>query len=96
MMFCEKCSGLLIPKDGKMVCPKCGFKSKDTEKTELKETVKNDKPSVEVIEQEAEAYPLVDQECPKCGHKELHMRGVPCTELKCPKCGTSMKGVFCS
>ena len=34
--------------------------------------------------------------CPKCGHKEPHVRGIPCSEKKCPKCGTLMKGVFCS
>jgi len=34
-------------------------------------------------------------ECPKCGHKELHTRGIPCTSKKCPKCGTPMRGVYC-
>lgn len=37
----------------------------------------------------------VDCECPKCGEKTAHTRGVPCTEVKCPKCGTKMRGVFC-
>ena len=34
-------------------------------------------------------------ECPKCGHKISHSRGVPCSGVKCPKCETPMKGAFC-
>jgi len=33
--------------------------------------------------------------CPKCGHTEVHQRGVPCTQVKCPKCETLMQGTFC-
>jgi len=28
--------------------------------------------------------------CPKCGHKESHLRGTPCMSKPCPKCGTTM------
>jgi hypothetical protein len=28
--------------------------------------------------------------CPACGHRELHVRGVPCMSMKCPKCAASM------
>jgi predicted DNA-binding protein (UPF0251 family) len=28
--------------------------------------------------------------CPKCGHKQKHVRGQPCNQLKCPKCETLM------
>ncbi|MBN2015258.1 hypothetical protein JW766_00285 [Candidatus Dojkabacteria bacterium] len=34
-------------------------------------------------------------ECPKCGNKEPHTRGIPCSQIKCPKCGTPMRGAFC-
>jgi DNA-directed RNA polymerase subunit M len=93
MLFCPKCGGLLVPKDKKMHCPKCGFKSKETETTEIKEKVKQEK-DVEVVEKETEAYPLVDQECPKCGHKKAYFWEIqtragdePATQFfKCEKC----------
>lgn len=34
-------------------------------------------------------------QCPKCGHKEPHARGIPCDEVACTKCGTQMKGDYC-
>lgn len=36
-----------------------------------------------------------DCECPKCGHKTPHTRGIPCSQVECPKCGTPMRGAFC-
>jgi len=29
-------------------------------------------------------------ECPKCGYKQEHKRGVPCTSINCTKCNTKM------
>ena len=28
--------------------------------------------------------------CPKCGYKEVHLRGVPCTQVRCAQCGHVM------
>jgi predicted Fe-Mo cluster-binding NifX family protein len=28
--------------------------------------------------------------CSACGHREPHMRGIPCTQRQCPKCGAAM------
>jgi len=28
--------------------------------------------------------------CTACGHREPHVRGVPCTAMKCPKCAATM------
>jgi len=28
--------------------------------------------------------------CPKCGHREAHVVGVPCYKKSCPQCGAKM------
>ena len=36
------------------------------------------------------AGPAGECACPKCGHREPHMRGIPCVQQQCPKCGAAM------
>lgn len=96
MQFCPKCGALLIPKkEGSksiMACS-CGYKSKEAGTT-ITESVKDKKPKLEIIEKEVEAYPLVDKECPKCGHKQAYFWEIqtrasdePATRFfKCEKC----------
>lgn len=97
MIFCPKCGSLLKPKqEGKkkvMACS-CGYRSTDTEGATIKEKIeKTDK--VEVVEEDKDiAYPLVDKECPKCGHKKAYFWQIqtrasdePATQFfKCEKC----------
>lgn len=70
MQFCPKCGSILIPKKEMSSCPKCSYKSKEVAE-EIKETVKKTA-KVEIIHEEKTAYPLVDQECPKCKHKKAY------------------------
>ncbi|RMF55756.1 transcription factor S [Candidatus Woesearchaeota archaeon] len=96
MMFCPKCGSLLKPatKKGKtiMACS-CGFSDMDTDKAKLKEEFKEEN-KIEVVEKEAEALPLVDATCEKCGHKKAYFWSVqtragdePETRFfKCEKC----------
>jgi len=97
MLFCKKCQGLLIPKkqgaNTIMFCPKCGFKSKETEGVETKEELKQEK-TLEIIDKELETRPLVEQECPKCSHDKAYFWEIqtragdePATQFfKCEKC----------
>ncbi len=77
-----------------MVCS-CGFKTTEVEGAKIKETVKKEsKPALAIIEKEQEAYPLVDQECPKCHHDKAYFWEIqtrasdePATQFfKCEKC----------
>lgn len=95
-MFCPKCKSILRPmnKGGKRVfgCS-CGYIADKNHKIEVKEKNKQTK-EIEVIDQEIEAKPLVDAECPKCHHKKAYFWSIqtrasdePETRFfKCQKC----------
>jgi DNA-directed RNA polymerase subunit M len=76
-----------------MVCS-CGFKSEEVESTTIKEKIEDNKPELAVIEKEASTHPLVDEKCPKCGHKKAYTWEIqtrasdePATKFfKCEKC----------
>jgi DNA-directed RNA polymerase subunit M len=78
MMFCPKCGAMLKPRvlrDKKVMACSCGFvdnkDNKDARKVTF--TEKNTPESrVEVVDQEASAYPIVDSECPKCKHTKAY------------------------
>lgn len=90
-MICPKCGSLLIPKDGKMVCPSCGY---EQEEAKIVEKVKSEK-KIEMVKEKPETLPVVDAECPKCGNKKAYFwmeqtRAAdepPTRFYKCTKCG---------
>lgn len=60
----------MIPKKEKsktvMSCS-CGYKSTDKDAGKISEKVEKTK-ALEVVEKDIEILPLVEEECPKCGH----------------------------
>jgi hypothetical protein len=36
------------------------------------------------------AGPGGECQCPNCGYRETHQKGIPCNTKKCPKCNTPM------
>lgn len=69
MMFCPKCGSLMMPTEDagkKFLACKCGYSNKKA-KTEMKETVDNQKEEVKVLDGEASAHPIVEANCPTCG-----------------------------
>ncbi|MBW2999941.1 transcription factor S [Candidatus Woesearchaeota archaeon] len=96
-MFCPKCGRILMPKkeEGKRILAcSCGYKDKKPEKIEIKEVVSEKKKEIEVVEKEVETLPLIEAECPKCGHdkarywlQQTRAADEPETKfLKCEKC----------
>jgi len=99
-MFCPKCGSILIPRkeeDKNVLTCSCGYRSKEEGFTRIKETIKGKASKIEVVEknQNLEALPSTDAECPKCGHKKARYWTMqtragdePETKfLKCEKCG---------
>ena len=72
MMFCPKCGALLTTKQINnktvMACS-CGYSTK-TEPEEIKEKIETKEKEIEVVDEEENIYPLVEEPCPKCGHKK--------------------------
>jgi transcription factor S len=95
-MFCPKCGSILIPKKDRnkqVLACKCGYKNTEESDMKFKEVITPHK-EVEVIEEQKEALPIVEEECPKCKHKqayswELQTRAAdepPTQFFRCEKC----------
>ncbi|MBI3032726.1 transcription factor S [Candidatus Woesearchaeota archaeon] len=98
-MFCKQCGSILMPTKVKdktvMFCKKCGDSGQKAD-IKLKDIVKHDHvKSAGVVEEEKEAYPLIEfSGCKKCGHKRAYFWTVqtrasdePETKFyKCEKC----------
>jgi DNA-directed RNA polymerase subunit M len=72
-MFCPKCKCLLFPKDGKLVCRKCGTEHEPTAAQKPKViTHKGRDREMAVLEEVSGTLPTADVECPTCGHKKAY------------------------
>ncbi|MBN2422412.1 transcription factor S [Candidatus Woesearchaeota archaeon] len=97
MMFCPKCGSLLIPKKENkknVLSCSCGYTNKKPENIEIKEVIKKPEKNIEPVDEEIEALPITETECPKCHHRKAYFWLVqtragdePETKfLKCEKC----------
>ena len=71
-MFCPTCKMMLFPKEGKLVCRKCGF-SKDAEDKKITHEVKKSDiadPHEEI--KDVGTLPTARMECPECKNKEAY------------------------
>jgi DNA-directed RNA polymerase subunit M len=72
-MFCEKCEGLLLPKDGVMACARCGHTSEineDSVRREVKLGKKKEKVLVLDEDSDIATLPVIRVECEECGNME--------------------------
>ena len=95
MEFCEKCRGMIITKDDKIVCASCGHQLKKKPKVKTSEKIQ-EKETVTVIKTgQDEVHPIVEMKCPKCKNKKsyfwtMQTRASDEAETKfykCAKCG---------
>lgn len=70
-MFCKKCGTLMLPKDGKIVCSKCGAKKKISKDDSYKTTSSGSKKKeLLIIEEDMKTLPTTRAECSKCKNME--------------------------
>jgi DNA-directed RNA polymerase subunit M len=93
MKFCPKCGSILMPKGKQMACS-CGHKENATE-TNLTEKSKQKDKKIEIAEEgKGDVRSVVEEQCPKCGHRtcytwEIQMRAAdepPTRFFECQKC----------
>lgn len=77
MQFCPKCGGILFPKTegkkAKLLCGKCGYRSRGKKRVILKEKITLDREDkIEVMDQKVETLPKVKTDCEKCGNKKAY------------------------
>lgn len=97
-MFCPKCKSLLFPKDGMLVCNRCGYQA-EMGKKESCVTPKKREHEIPIMENVSGTRPTADAECPKCGNKKAYWvlrqtRGAdePETRIfRCTKCTHSWR-----
>ncbi|RLG55421.1 MAG: transcription factor S [Candidatus Hydrothermarchaeota archaeon] len=95
-MFCKKCGSLMLPKNGKLVCTKCGEEEEILNKTEFKLKEKGKKKKeILIVDEKINTLPTIRVECPKCKNMEaewwlLQTRKADEPEtrfFRCTKCG---------
>lgn len=93
MEFCPKCGAVLMSKIKNSTCPRCNYTQKGTVNLTIKEKIDEGK-DIAIIKKNIDTNPVVEQECPKCGHGKcyfwiLQTRGAdeaPTRFFKCVKC----------
>ena len=99
MEFCPQCKMMMMPKDGMMVCRKCGHKMpKSAGESIVSKTMQLDR-VVPVLEQESAGLPTTNARCPECGNNVAYwwlrqLRSADESEVRffrCTKCNRTWR-----
>ncbi|MBN1324585.1 MAG: transcription factor S [Methanotrichaceae archaeon] len=100
MEFCPECKSMMIPREGMMVCRKCGHKMKRStgEGSLVSRTEQLDR-VVPVLEEESVGLPTTRMRCPECGNDTAYwwlrqLRSADESEVRffrCTKCGNTWR-----
>lgn len=73
MMFCPKCSSMLLPDLNKkdIVCRNCNYKEGKNKNIIIKEKI-NNKEKIKIIDKNIETLPKTQIDCPKCGNNQAY------------------------
>ncbi len=70
MEFCPKCGSIILIKEKKAACAKCGYKPKGHIKIKSSEKIERTEGVAVIDENKLNTYPVVEIKCPKCKNKE--------------------------
>ncbi|MDD1758085.1 MAG: transcription factor S [Methanotrichaceae archaeon] len=95
MEFCSQCKSIMVPKDGIMICRKCGHQNERSSKAAFVSIQKQVSREVPVLEGNVSLQSKTKAKCPACGNgiaywemKQTRSADEPPTLfLTCTKCG---------
>jgi DNA-directed RNA polymerase subunit M len=99
MEFCPECKSIMLPKEGIMVCRKCGLKmERSSEESLVSRTMRLDR-VVPVLEEEYAGMPTARAKCPECGNSTAYwwlrqLRSADESEVRffrCTKCSKTWR-----
>jgi len=99
MEFCPACKSMMIPREGMMVCRKCGMKIPKSSNNPIVSVTNKLERSVPVLEQESAGLPTTKTKCPECGNDTAYwwlrqLRAADESEVRffrCTKCGNTWR-----
>jgi len=89
----------MVPRDGMMVCRKCGCKMEKTANDAMVSKTSQLERTVPVLEQESAGLPTARVKCPECGHNKAYwwlrqLRSADESEVRffrCVKCNNTWR-----